>query len=505
MVPTLNKSCVTTPPVKSASALCTYLMETDKDKLQELGNIIKNSHNGNRNILNKAVYGFLDVFPRLSLWERFKDFFRLSDTADNQRDMATLCIAETYQKNITNCNDADNAMTFSELKHALKHNGLSPFKCADIDELIAFTTTRLLNREPNLIEHIHFEKMKIETDRSTGAVRLKGLVSFGSHTSSESDVLQRLPFCTTVRSPEAASYSLIELMSDESVISFTTLFQKLPPQTQLQLGLLSETDGSRLFSNGEVLGRVLNDDISVSVETLKDWQAQYKYVYASGLEIPTSGATVVKTPRYEFKHEDIIKPEADREEALLKYLHRGGLKNTILTVNDKSLSKGFSRKMAALAVENDKSSAEDTLPKPGTGVLTENVTQRKLKDISEQWSHMIQNELHTDADTTQKVVAGIMYSLFQGGAGKSNTGMLIKLGPGKLCESIKGGKIDKRAYEQTLDIDTRQTGQMSIRMTEHCIVSYGVARPDNLVEEVEEGTVLRGGGVAMCHSYPMLE
>lgn len=429
--------------------------------------------------LNMAVTKFRDEFTKLSLWQRILDFFGLSDTAYNQRDMATLYIASTFLRNNSEpLSCSSNSAKFNALCKSLEDAGLSESGITSIGELIASTTARLLAREPRIASHLCWKNTKLENlDPDPGSdsngVYLSGQLSFrvSENGRDEEEFLQDLPFDVLVDGPLVTD-NPPEIFNDNNNASiFTILFEHLPPEIQLQQQLQSGVKGfpmANLFSAGGLLAGITPMLDDTPVELFYSWDAIIKSKVNES-KTSKSATSVRLVPYMEFKHK--MSPTKSPQAEMLCDVDRGGLSQTRLTVNGQALPPDVTREMQRIA-ENVQE--DDNAPITVTEIKllgTEKERRKaaeakyasKINNIGEAWSNLIQKNLKTDIETANTVAATVMYSIFQGGAGRSNTGALSSF------KTPRSPYYENITLQQTMHIDTRQAGRVSVAMGEFVV------------------------------------
>ncbi|HHL2713240.1 TPA: hypothetical protein ACQ39K_004908 [Yersinia enterocolitica] len=395
--------------------------------------------------LCNAVTTLWDTFPELSLWEKFKDFFGLSDTADNRRDTAILYAADMLAAiDITSEYNYD--WISRALAQQLQEVGLAPVQeNALMETLVAEALARLLDRNPQLADLITLQKTDFTTTSEPETVSLSGEVTFGSDRTDVPAFLKemRLPFLTRAISPLLSGNTLHDHLrrraEDEGGRALATLFKSLPPNNQLQLQLQSWSQGFpavALFSVDGLLAGMASVPVGTTTRTVSDW---YKLVTVHNKmqELPDSGqAFALIMPFSTFKH--YMPKERTPEHEMLRDMHRGCLHCTDVMVNGVSLRNETLELMQteALAAAEQRGNPE-----------------KRARDISEDWTIWIQKDLNTDKASAQRAAAAIIYMIFQGGAGRSNTGILGSAGP--LRPQWTDNSLPDCKKKSMLHIDTR--------------------------------------------------
>ncbi|HHL2713324.1 TPA: hypothetical protein ACQ39K_005008, partial [Yersinia enterocolitica] len=225
----------------------------DSTAISRLRKGLEQGINGNNELLHAAITGFRDTFPTLSLWERFKDFFGLSDTADNRRDAATLGIISEFSRSDSrlNVNEYDRAAL--TLARILQDTGLAP-ECGytELETLTADTLARLLARNTVPEGLIILTGQEMATNPETGDVFLTGRVEF-LNAANMPELLRNLslPFEAMAVSPLDWAAQLMG--GEEDSTTLKTLLESLSQETRQQFEL-SEESHPALFSRDGALG-----------------------------------------------------------------------------------------------------------------------------------------------------------------------------------------------------------------------------------------------------------
>lgn len=434
--------------------------------------------------LGRAITTLRDTFPKLSLWERIKDFFGMSDTADNRRDAAVLYAASALAE-YTHL-DADYPRVSEALAGQLQEAGLAPVQENALTEtLVAGALARLLDRNPDLADRMTLQEVRTEVT-DTGSVCLHGRVSFGNAETGAPEFLRdvSLPFLARAASP-LLSGNIVQDMLEEGC-ALSTLFRCLMPEEQMSLQLLSCLQGragEQLFSAEGLLGWASQLDVlepvtdrmtpppalfgdcvrragpyfvrqgqnmvrnmapeETTVRSIRAWSKLAEAQMNSWYDTETSAVML----QFPFTHKV---PLETAESQLQKDLHRSGLNTTVVVIDGEVLSPEITRHLQATAC---------------TAMLRGNNTDEALlaRGTGEAWTRLIQDELTIEEATARQAAAAVMYAGFQGGAGRGNTGMLMKFGP---------PESGMNNSQSVLYINTAQNGGSTVMQAEFMDASW---------------------------------
>ncbi|MGL5388004.1 MAG: hypothetical protein ACRC2A_09775 [Enterobacterales bacterium] len=431
--------------------------------------------------LRTVVTQFRDVFPKLSLWERFKDFFGLSETADNRRDAAALCVIGTFydrgerRRGMEPVAYNQTAMTLAQI---LRETGLAPERGhTELEGLTADITARLLAKTRGPEGVIILTGNKMTTTRGTGDVFLTGQVSFGNAANTP-ELLRNLslPFVATVDSPLNMAAELIG--GEEDATTLRTLFGALAPENRAALQRRYEqNEGSRqvLFSRDGVLGELSQPEVPKTASSLgqpsvpAEWTEHnggpVGFACEYGAEFVRSGLQAVAQfpPQKVANVKDLIgllgafnrsrmPPGYNApgfnittgiqhfntatgvrmneyvchhqlfsrtpEECLLTDFHRGGVAKATVVVDGHTLLPLTTQLMQAAADDVALIELGEKAP-----------TTEDLVKVGEAWASLIQEGTELDARAARAAAASIMYAVCQQGAGRGCLGLLT-VGPG---------------------------------------------------------------------------
>lgn len=434
------------PPLKPSSPLEFSVLPKMQQSFSE--GVSMYAQNKSDKTLCDVVTILRDIFPKLSFWERFKDFFGLSDTADNRRD-TTILYAASMLTTVYISHEYDDDVISQAFARQLQEVGLAPVQeNARMENLVAEVLARLLDRNPQLADLITLQETNFTTTSGPETVSLCGVVSFGSDRINVPEFLKemRLPFQTRAVSPLLFGNTLHDHLrrcaEDEGGRALATLFNSLPPGNQLQLQLQSWSLGFpavALFSVDGLLAGMASVPVGTTTQTVSEWnnlEREQHHMYCT----PDSGqACAVMMPFGIFKH------KISNIDEMLNDMHRGGLQNTDVVVNSVLLQNETLKLMQteALKVQEE---IDDT---PG----------QRLRDLSRNWTVNIQKDLNTDDASAQRVAAAVMYMIYQAGAGIATTGLLVKAAPPLLKDSKE---------KVVLHIDTRSGEGMLVAQAQFC-------------------------------------
>lgn len=213
---------------------------------------------GNDRLLYNAVASFRKVFPALSLWERLKDVFGLSETADNQRDMATLCILSMFEQYNSLTDTTVYAQLAGVLYKALDRKGLcrAP-EYAGLQAQAAYAVAGLLTRNPKCAEQIVLSNPEL-CALNNGFIQLKGYISF-KEGAEKPAWPEGQPFMAVVRSSCRNDIEFLDALDSEmsSASVFTTLFDHMSPSNKL-LVQKQATKGAKQLQELTLAGGLLD-------------------------------------------------------------------------------------------------------------------------------------------------------------------------------------------------------------------------------------------------------
>lgn len=213
---------------------------TAENALPRIVNCLKEFEPGKTEKLYAEVRNFIDGFPRLPLWERFKDFFGLSNTAENQRNAIVLLMAAALQyarpTTLHLVDDADEALSAC----------LSKFVGGDAeDEMREWTALAIASvlKECRLgtNEAINMSAMTIKSVTYSTISNLEGTLSFrfGDDKVGTSSFLSK--FLNGVNLPFSVTGVLWETENDEIVAELTDTPSTNTVSLNILASFLSET------------------------------------------------------------------------------------------------------------------------------------------------------------------------------------------------------------------------------------------------------------------------
>lgn len=364
-------------------------------------------------LLRNAVVKFLDAFPKLTVWERIKDFFGLSDTAENRRNMTTLYITGMVQHYRNKLSHADYDLVSRSLCRMLGETELTKGPTPDrIEMLTATAVARLLTQESDAADHICLTDTKIAVDPLTGNLMMNGKVSFGSYAEDDPP----LPSKQSYRIQISTENSLLEKLGGiNNTSDHTSLIAHLSPEDQLKAWML-RTQAVFLFSRGGLLsgtGRYTEGNFQQTARTVNDVKT-----IALNCKNPLNKNFSPDRPIVVRMVDGIWENNVtdSKETGLLFDLSRAGLHRDMdIWINGNKISAKTMQSMH-----------EDTVSAASN---RSGLHQQLLENLGDSWANKIQRDLKLPPDTCRQAVAALMYTFYQGGAGWGYTGLLAQLGP----------------------------------------------------------------------------
>jgi len=435
--------------------------------------------------LRPAVDNFRQIFGKLPLWERIKDFFGLSNTADNQRNMTVLCIIDIFHQycNTSQMQDEQRHQLTQTLVRVLQDSGLVPWQeNTTLETLTAYCTTRLLTQNPSAIG-ISLDAAALTPDPESGAVSLAGTVMLGE------PVNISLPFEARADTP---LYALTEMYGGEGGATLRALYEALPPETRVALQLLYEQQheggGQVLFSRHGVLGELnqlepaepASTDRPQSTEWPELFNTYGEGVVQSGPEFVRWGLKAVSRltgVEYISTRDELSVKRAESQESLHSGTTsavvenevpfgplRGGameflqdsprmMNHITICVNGRDLSSQTIRDMQDVA----KRAAART---PETSNF---LTKIRGQGFSDAWARLIKADLNISDEYAREIAAAAMYAGRQSGPGALNTGELANLGPHRSGE---------KSQRTVLNIHLDDNGDMHVIQAEFSTGNY---------------------------------
>ncbi|WP_253381792.1 hypothetical protein [unidentified bacterial endosymbiont] len=355
--------------------------------------------------LSRAVTSLRDTFPKLSLWERIKDFFGLSDTADTQRDAAILYAYS--ELTMLRPNNGDNDALSEALARLMQQTYGLETRDIRMDALATEAVVRLLDRHPLLASFITLKDAALTTDPS-GVICLRGELFFKDGIVPDFLSGVRLPLLAQTDSPRASETTWLNFLTCQARNAdgetLVTLFRNLELDTQMQLWRQAMMQGfpvAALFAQDGLLNGELIAPQDTHVWKVSSWETLCKVYSALTQPEHAKPPCAIVMDDCTFEHQ-ISKGEEFNE--IVKDLPRGGLSHTDITVNGVLLPSAMLERMenSVRAVINDQ----------------HNAMANAVAKISEIWTDELQDALKYDKVTATKVAAIISYAAFQGGGGE---------------------------------------------------------------------------------------
>lgn len=441
--------------------------------------------------LQNAVRAFRDTFPRLSLWERFKDFFNLSESAENQRSVTAIVLIGMFNKNYP-VGSEERGVGTRALMSAMQNVGLIRQQpdSISLETLTAETIACLLNRNPTLLatngitlSDVHIAPVPDQD----GVISLTGQVHFDASEEDFPDCAQDLKFsapldenffCDSKDSSDFVDFGNIIGVIDErntQEFVFYSLFSASDKQQQMQVEMqsccLREQSGQKLFSDSGVFAGMnqispkLTQGIihfvrSVDSEFIRDNQqsltesgvsrsvnswnsiaseyndAKVGMCFDTKEAIAQNAAFGLNVSSCPCHHDKSATFSVDRE--VMADLRRYEFSNTELIINGRSLPSDVIRRMQdAVPIDDDSNS------------------KFVLETVCDSWASILQMSQGMDSVKSKMCATSMAYTFYQGGAG-GFIGMLAGLGPDRDSGCQAGLTIVR--------IDTQQDASTSVTM-----------------------------------------
>lgn len=380
----------------------------------------------NSDTLKDSLDYFKSSLPKLPLWERFKDLFGLSESAENQRILSTLFAMGMFYKvcRCENLPDDRYQQVLSGFRHELENVGLASHNGKQtLTSMTADIAASLLRERPALYgDCVLLHQARLVIDE--GRVKLQGYLSI----TGLDNALCLLPFETQ----EETTGLLYEFMSS----SPTARFQ-----------LLNDFFSGRQFAEIFPLIRPA-DPKRNTVKSVQNWEnLATEYQVKRGADEHQDVAVLM--PEMMFTHGE---SSIGAESRMTFDIHRANLLKADVTVNGRGLSRGTVEKMHRIALEIAQNAG---------------IAQTEYGNlISQAWTRLLVVELE-DPRKASRLAGALIYACYQGGAGTGTVKMLANMGP-KHPELI--GK-----YEINVDITGKNT---QVRQTLSSSVCANAHQPE---------------------------
>lgn len=424
-------------------------------------------------LLKIAVSATVESFPVLSLWKAFS----VRNTAENRRDAAILYICNMLQHYV------QDHKVEGELYHRLSLGIAIAMQNAQltaevrypaIERQTAKACAGLLRRNPQFAEHLTIQNVRIHSDPTSGNCWLTGLITFGTPDANMPVFLRDVQLLFNAEKKilidtidEMPLIDILPLLTRQDAV-FDTLFSALPPENQLIL-------------------------------KISCWNTLFPHVsqFCIGDKLGTWG--VVSYPEtlqlcHIYSWEDMnnklndFKQRTDIDETLICLMpdclhqhHVAGVNTAALLFAD--MSRGLNR--LEIIINGNKITSETKarmISDAETMQLSDLPVFTRAVKAGELWTQSLQAELKTDKSCATQITAALIYSLWQGGAGKGYMS-LSRIGPP--CKLLQ-----KEPPLKVLSVDTNARGALGISMLEVGQVNW------NSADFIHQGVDFRGGVVA---------
>lgn len=377
----------------------------------------------NRDTLKDALAYFKKTLPKLPLWERFKDLFGLSDSAENQRILSTLFAMGMFYEvcRRENLPDERYQQILSGFRYELQNAGLaSHTDKPTLASMTADIAASLLKERPALYgDCVLLHQPRLVMDESR--IKLQGYLSL----TGLDNALCLLPFETQ----EETTTLLYQFMSRSPTASFQ---------------LLNDFFSGRQFAELFPLFQPADPERN-TVKSVENWEnLATEYQVNRGADEHQDVAVLM--PEMMFTHG---KSSIGAESRMTFDIHRANLLKADVTANGRVLSRGTVEKMHRIALEIAQNA----------GILQTEYGNL----ISQAWTRLLLVELE-DPREASRLAGALIYACYQGGAGMGTVKMLANMGP-KHPELI--GKYEIKVDIAGKNTQVRQTLSSSVCANGH--------------------------------------
>lgn len=233
-------------------------LSSEKDVLNNLSTAIDDTFRDEKITdghlsLHTVIKSFKNSFPKLSIWERFKDIFGLSNSADEQRDMMVLIVAAQCEKVKKTTGALRHQSASLAVAQELIRTGIvsSIHTAPDMAVLVAEATYRLMQRNPHFKQSLVLSDISINNIKNSNSLLMSGRLTFNINNSGFDVPLfndNSIAF-QTVADFCGEDDNLIESMKSFSKTStMLSFFNLLSPTQQLQHHIKSLVQGEEISS-----------------------------------------------------------------------------------------------------------------------------------------------------------------------------------------------------------------------------------------------------------------
>lgn len=413
--------------------------------LETIENVIKGKNNFTELVNNFSILG--KSFPQLSLWERFKDFFGMSDTKNNQRHSFVLHIASLfYQMSESSpLTEAQQIIISTTIAEALHVAGYSAnMSVPSLKTSIGMAFSGIMLSKPQLFFPFDVQLISVSESKDHNDIVLEGKLIFNNV--DKNDVPEyfrkiQLPF--QIYKPCNHEPLLYDYLQQD--ILLTTLVQHQKPQDLIKLqvntlhGLLSTDDFSSPKDIYLFFPWLFPQKMDAYfINNSRDLQEQCAIL---NIENYKNDCSII-LKNHVFTH---IYSKIEKE--LIDDSYRGKLPAMTVIVNNTTITPLTLERM-----QNYAQRIVDTIQDTHNKIIS---NKTRLADICNYWTNEIQQDLKIDNSKASSVCAALIYSLYQGGAGKSN-----------LCLTNPGKSSGRELESRTLNITLAQDNSTHVTLQE---------------------------------------